>query len=1508
MTTVSRQPRPLSASSARHVLLHSRTDSSRFGDDAGFRVSRFEDAIDDQYGDDYTPHQDDVSTQVDEEVEHPLIRVSEPEVEYGSQMATTEQDAVRRYQDTQDDGVSRSGGGAPAAAVMLAKQAKRASASGTASSIKSAQSQTRQQGGGAVLVSTLREAFESSHSESRATTQHQQEAVTMAAKDAAKRSSRISARRSSLPAGVALANSPSPSIDDRRPTPPPKTQAPSYSNQSIGRTKTSTSSYGRSATPVSFKPIHSGQDSPDPRCVPHALLGPQHTSSLDEKERSRSPTPILTRMKSAFALKSSANTGSKPRRSDSINRLAGGDTSKGSISNGRATPTFSETSHAESAGHNTLSKVKSSLSLSLFRHRRGGRAENSVDASCDSTDYDAIRRSSSHLSQYSDWSFATMSSADSHGLPLPSEEPGSQERYVRKKSSVAASLLLGKIFKSKHRSTKASIDVDEVTATVERKREAQLRAQDSSMTLRPRRPSSSTRSIASTLSSSGSHLEPMAPRPALSLDRRQSAMLQRTAEQALVEPPQLPSFHFSRPSYSGDGFRVDPTELSYVSRFGYGADFEPPRQNEAATFGHHKRNSSGLPKRKGLRDVFDIDLKQENDSKLPQALPRRPSAADIGKVSTATANLENLLHDFQASPSTTNLTGQYSHQGSSPLTSSSEQHFAPGDSPTPLRKRSAQILRSESKLKGQLSTTRLSPLKLALSNQSREQPRLRVDTAVHRRDDSLSTDESSIDSSSCDHAQLPLPPVTMPHANKLSAAATLSPDEDAPRPSFDFTGEYNQLSKSADRTSFYEAMHDAGIEPATFETASRVSPVLPVAVRPRNVFYGIGTAFRLGGSSSPPTAEEGASVPAPAPSAVPKKHVPHNSVFSVNSMSSVGHVINTGIAGNNCVNVFDREFGNAFEIPGKPASDVQDWTSTSFARLKEREGFKSVEQYATAPRHYREPSNASIRNLASRPDVDSDRMFGTALRPMPSKPSSVFALSKARSAVTLEAVPKSAQESLDSGKKALARAPSLQAQSVASGSSASQVEEMLGRTPESSSTPASSSSHISCQLSVGKWATKGMFAATADGSICYESGNDTSAADVSMDTSSVRSRPAPPRIAAKRASSDGCNTPELLSPSATEMSSKLSTDVQSILSVTGPRHLQRPSILGTPAQAMNVIDEEASLDLIQSWVRLQQESDRMIGRSVEQWPDTPGSKSAMSSKSSTHHKAASTDVRLPAGFQPPSKTPEILAFLQSSVKLHRPLEEASPRRQIMWRESHEYNELAKTEEMTAPPVPKAETSNASQIPLMIPTKFSRTNSANSGILSMRSSVDGEANAPASDLLAKFVAPAASPAEPIVKPKPPRLIGSKPRPVAVKSPKFTSTNKAERPRVASTVRRVSHGNPMLLSRSLIPIPPPGTPRMESPPPLQRCQCARSTNRRQSGHRLGRTQVAHSSQAIVESCVQRRQGECDVSLLSHSRVFWAEISFSAGSRLPRPRNDSLLKQRSALQAKTTRNLRV
>lgn len=1152
--------------SARHAL-HARTDSA-FAD---ARASRFEDALDDA--------EEDV-------VSHPLIHISEhdaerqPDIELSS--ITKTQDASKRMS------------GAPAAAVLLAKQAKRASATAGAS-VANVQ-QIRALSLGAELVPTLHDAFEASKLET--------------SEVASKRSSRISARRTSLPAGVALSGAASPSIDECRPTPPPKSRASSGTDQSTSQAKFS-SSYGRSATPVSFKPIRSAGDSPDPRCVPHALLGPQ-TSTATPADRARSPTPMLTRMKSAFALKSTT----KLKRSGSTHRL-GGDAS---VVSGRATPTFSENSHAESAGHKTLTKVKSSLSLSLFRHRRGGRADTTAGDASDSTDYDAARRSSSHMSHYSDWSFASMSSADSHGLPLPSEEPGSQERYVRKKSSVAASLLLGKIFKSKQRNAKTSIDVDEVTATVERRRQAQLRAQDSSMTLRPRRPSSSAGSRASTLSSVGSELEAMAPRPALSLERRESALLQREAEHALVEPPQLPSFHFSRPSYSGDGFRVDPTELSYISRFGHGAEFEPARAPPHPTSAaHHRRTSSGLPKRKGLRDVFDIDLKRGDDHKLPQDLERRPSAADIGKVSTATANLENLLHDFQASPSTMNLTGQYSHQGSSPLTSSSEQHFAPGDSPTPLRKRSAQVLRSESKLRGSIPISRLSPLKLAVSGQSLEQPSLYIDTALHRRDGSVSTDDSSTDESSSDHAQLPLPPTAIAPTAKLSAAATLSPDEDAPRPSFDFTGEYNQLSKSADRTSFYEAMHDAGIEPATFETASRVSPVQPLAARPRNVFYGVGTAFRLGGAAQ--------SKPAGTPAStsevqvLPKKHIPHNSIFSVNSMSSVGHVINTGIAGQNFVNVFERDFGSAFELPGKPASDIQDCTSSSFAQLRELESDRHIESINVQSRHYREASNASTRDFVSRPDVDSDRMFGTALRAVASKPSSVFALNRARSAITLEVIADVNDDNLDGGNQACGRPSSLQTRSIASRSSAGQVDDMLGSTLDTECSQSSSGSLASRQLSVGstgkKWATKGMFATAADESACYESNGDASGADASIDTSSIRSRPAPPRLAAKKASSDGCNTPELLSPSATEMSSKMSTDVQSILSLTGPRHAQRPSVFATPAQVMNSISEEAAVDPVQSWVRLQQETDKMIGRSVEQWPDTPGSKMAMSSESET---------------------------------------------------------------------------------------------------------------------------------------------------------------------------------------------------------------------------------------------------------------------------------------------------
>lgn len=235
---------------------------------------------------------------------------------------------------------------------------------------------------------------------------------------------------------------------------------------------------------------------------------------------------------------------------------------------------------------------------------------------------------------------------------------------------------------------------------------------------------------------------------------------------------------------------------------------------------------------------------------------------------------------------------------------------------------------------------------------------------------------------------------------------------------------------------------------------------------------------------------------------------------------------------------------------------------------------------------------------------------------------------------------------------------------------------------------------------------------------------------------------------------------------------------------------------------------------------------------------------------------------LPAAFHPPSKTPELLAFLQSSVKLHRPLEEASPRRQIMWRESLEHEEQIKSEG-AADLATKTAESSAAQLPVLIPTKFSRTNSANSGISLNRSSIEGETVTAAADLLAKFVVPAGPPAEPISKPKPLRLLANKTRPVNVKAEDSAGKTKAPRSRVASTVRRVSLSVKDAHPFSLLIDSAAGTTRMESPGALRRRECSRSSPGCQSSHRLGRPQIAHPGQAIAESRIGPQQGEHWVS---------------------------------------------
>jgi hypothetical protein len=126
-------------------------------------------------------------------------------------------------------------------------------------------------------------------------------------------------------------------------------------------------------------------------------------------------------------------------------------------------------------------------------------------------------------------------------------------------------------------------------------------------------------------------------------------------------------------------------------------------------------------------------------------------------------------------------------------------------------------------------------------------------------------------------------------------------------------------------------------------------------------------------------------------------------MFSIASMSSVGPVVDTGIAGMKFVNIFDRDFGAA--VDGKKdvsISSINLGSSTqskdlaldhsrlhlrkpsharvpSFASVTSRNG--SVLSNAINARHKRQESsldsNQSVLRHLGRPTIDGDRMFET---------------------------------------------------------------------------------------------------------------------------------------------------------------------------------------------------------------------------------------------------------------------------------------------------------------------------------------------------------------------------------------------------------------------------------------------------------------------------------------------------------------------------------------------------
>ncbi len=458
---------------------------------------------------------------------------------------------------------------------------------------------------------------------------------------------------------------------------------------------------------------------------------------------------------------------------------------------------------------------------------------------------------------------------------------------------------------------------------------------------------------------------------------------------------------------------------------------------------------------------------------------------DINKVSTATQDLLRLLSrgDICDTPSTISSSLPTSVRPS-PLgmMSAGDITTMSGDSPTPLRNR-----RSSNRLKPgrqvSLSSLHISPLRLGLHPNSLllrpsgektrktdnnpfvitplKSARQRGDeetvdmrsrsgtnpfvTYKHLTRSETSRQEASenleVSSSSEDEADSPREPLTRlpklaldigPSIDRVSLLSVLpgstSPEEEHPRSSFDFTGEFNMLSEEGNRQSFVEQMAKFGlINPADNSTSSDTTVTEPSHQRQQSSGSSIFTkpspfrgrlnpGFQFGSSRStllmsPPV--HGNLGKPPPPTAFNKpvvgygpaaaRHQPNPSVFSFGSISSVGDIVSTGIAGSKFKSVYEPELPRSIkqslglplppnrpQVNGVPGSSPRRvlWKTSSIVRARQisinsalslrlNESPLGQSKLGHTRQNSSIDSNRSSAQRLGRPGCDAERMFTT---------------------------------------------------------------------------------------------------------------------------------------------------------------------------------------------------------------------------------------------------------------------------------------------------------------------------------------------------------------------------------------------------------------------------------------------------------------------------------------------------------------------------------------------------
>lgn len=422
---------------------------------------------------------------------------------------------------------------------------------------------------------------------------------------------------------------------------------------------------------------------------------------------------------------------------------------------------------------------------------------------------------------------------------------------------------------------------------------------------------------------------------------------------------------------------------------------------------------------------------------------------NLEKVSNMTGTLQafldtyatspTVLSDFATSPVKPDETPHLSAQGnlSAKLDSPSPSQILEHDSPTPMRKYArhpySRSLRAPQKTEA--SPTKVSPLRLALGHsldksqksnagptqrifddnpflESKKSPlqngfmsRLRKDSSTfgpsHALNKYLEDSNYEVSSQYTDSQASGPAFLAVGEPGRVRGCSTATQDtassadqDDQPRGSFDFTGEYRALNENGTRQSFVDELErfglDAGGESFRIETflpeceQSAPSGVVDQSrdadsgkePAKRNA-YGFIENFKFGTSPSVPSTTitqpacaafdanltSSSSSPPREPLPIPRgnpnsaglprfqENTGNVSRFSTSTMSSLGLVVDTGIAGPDFVNVFEREFGALLD--GRETTISSD-NLGSFDTLSEQHHSR-----------LRRPSHARISSFAS---------------------------------------------------------------------------------------------------------------------------------------------------------------------------------------------------------------------------------------------------------------------------------------------------------------------------------------------------------------------------------------------------------------------------------------------------------------------------------------------------------------------------------------------------------------